>query len=429
MKAAAHHAPNAITQRLDKLSTLWQQFLSMPHARVCHWLINEDESSMMDAFVGTESEDGSDFFFELNTPFAKSDSHGQQLSNELSELIEGIRPALQDEGFTINWFSKHDYDRRNPALGFVHNINALPYGFDTEGVFVFCLKPTTITKDYEPWLMDAIEAQLDPRVRFLVIDKKENLVLDKLAKKYVGIVHTIQPELDMPAAMRQLAASGNPADPGVKYRKAFVELTQAAGRLDMTAVNRLAVLPLSIATENNWMPMQVAILAVKGNTLLNVKQYNEALQVYDQGYHLAAAGYAQGDEVGGTLTIQLLFSKATVFLSMKNFKEAADTYNQAAKRSEALKDYYQVMEAHRMEGFSYQQMSKPYEAWDAYQLAMACAEQLDTMTLENSTFPYVGQALMDLAQKLGKKQEYFDIDNKMTDYIGKDWKDKIAKKR
>ena len=114
---------------------------------------------------------------------------------------------------------------------------------------------------------------------------------------------------------------------------------------------------------------------------------------------------------------------------MKNFMEAADTYSQAAKRSEALKDYFQVMEARRMEGFSYQQMSKPYEAWDAYNLALLCAEQLDTMTLENSTFPYVGQALMDLAQKLGKKQEYFKIDETMIAYVGKNWKDNIAKKQ
>jgi tetratricopeptide (TPR) repeat protein len=432
MKATAGHAPNAITQRLDKLSTLWQQFLSMPNARVCRWLIEEDENAMMDTFIGIQSEDGRDFVFELNTPFTKSETYGQQLSDELSELIEGIRPALQAEGFLINWYSQHDYDRRNPALGFVQNINALPYGFETldeDVVFVFCIKPTTINKEYETWLMDAIEVRLDPRVRLLVIDRKDGIVLDKLAKKYTGIIHTIQPDLDMPAAIRQLAASGNPADPGVKFRKAFVELTQAAGKLNIDAVNKLAVLPLSIATENNWMPMQVAVQAVKGNTLLNVKRYNEALQVYDHAYHLAAAGYAQGDEVGGILTIQLLFAKATVFISMKNFKEAADTYNQAAQRSEALKDHFQMMEAHRMEGFSYQQMSKPYEAWDAYNLALLCAEQMDTMTLENSTFPYVGQALMDLAQKLGKKQEYFDIDNKMTDYIGKDWKDKIAKRR
>jgi tetratricopeptide (TPR) repeat protein len=406
--------------------------LSIPNARVCRWLVEEDENTMIDTFIGIQSEDGRDFVFELNSPFTKTETYGQQLSDELSELIEGIRPALQAEGFPINWYSQHDYDRRNHAFGFIQNINALPYGFETldeDVVFVFCIKPTTINKEYEPWLMDAIEARLDPRVRLLVIDRKDGIQLDKLAKKYTGIVHTIQPDLDMPAAIRQLAASGNPADPGVKFRKAFVELTQASGKLNMDAVNKLAVLPLSIATENNWMPMQVAVHAVKGNTLLNVKRYNEALQVYDHAYHLAAAGYAQGDEVGGILTIQLLFAKATVFISMKNFKEAADTYNQAAQRSEALKDYFQMMEAHRMEGFSYQQMSKPYEAWDAYNLALLCAEQMDTMTLENSTFPYVGQALMDLAQKLGKKQEYFDIDNKMSDYIGKDWKDKIVKRR
>ena len=443
MKVTAGHSPNAITQRLDKLSTLWQQFLSMPQARVCRWLIADDEASMMDTFIGVESEDSTDFIFELNAPFIKSDTYGQHLSEELSELIEGIRPALQAEGFVINWFSQYEYDRRNAALGFMDNINALPYGFDAalEGgntylsgrqaeleVFIFCIKPTAITKDYEMWLADAIEARIDPRVRLLLIDRKETMLLDKLAKKYQGIVHTIQPELDMPAAIRQLAATGNPSDPGVKFRKAFVELTQAATRADISAVNKLAVLPLSIATENNWMPMQVAVHAVKGNTFLNAKRYNEALQVYDHAYQLAAAGYAQGDEIGGILTIQLLFAKATVFISTKNFREAAETYSQAATRSEALKDYFQVMEARRMEGFCHQQLSKPYESWDAYNLALQCAEQLDTMTLENSTFPYVGQALLDLAQKLGKKDDYFKIDKTMIAYIGTDWKKKIPKK-
>jgi tetratricopeptide (TPR) repeat protein len=432
MKATAGHAPNAITQRLGKLSTLWQQFLSMPNARICRWLVAEDEMTMIDTFMSVESEEGKDFLFELNTPFTKADAYGKALSDELSELIEGIRPALNTEGFTINWVSKYEYDRRNAALGFIYNINALPYGFPedvTESIFVFYLKPNMYPKDYDVWLMDALESGIDPRVRLVIMDRKDAITFDKLSQKYAGLVHTLQPDLDMPSAIRQLAASGNPADPGVKFRKAMVDLTQAAGRNDVEAVNKLAVLPLNIASENNWGALQITVYAVQGNTLLNVKRYNESLQIYDRAYQLASALYAQGDETGGILTIQLLFSKAAVFISMKNFKEAADTYSQAAQRSDVLKDYYQVMEARRMEGFCYQQISKPYESWDAYQLALACAEQLDTLTLENSTFPYVGQALLDLAQKLGKKQEYFDIDNKMTDYIGKDWKDKIAKKR
>jgi tetratricopeptide (TPR) repeat protein len=435
MKIANHNSPNAITQRLDKLSALWQQFLVLPQAKVCRWFVEEDEMNMIDTFIGIESDESPHFIFELNSPITKAELYSRKLSEELSELIEGIRPDLQAEGFPINWYAQYEHDRRNTALGFIQNINTLPYGFnipknpaETEGVFVFYLKPPILNKEFEIWLDDVLHVPIDGHIRFIIVERKDAAVLDKFSNKYTGIVHTIQPQLDMPAALRQLAAAGNPADPGVKYRKAFVELSQAAARLDIDAVNKLSVTPLSIATENNWMPMQVAVYALKGNTLLNVKRYNEALQVYEQAYHLAAASYAQGDEVGGILTVQLLFGKATVYISMKNFKEAAEIYHQAAQRCEVLKDYFQVMEARRMQGFSYQQMSKPYEAWDAYHLALNCAEQLDTMTLENSTFPYIGQALMDLAEKLGKKQDYFRIEETMKSYIGEKWKDKILKR-
>ena len=77
------------------MSTLWQQFLTLPNARVCRWLIEEDETAIIDTFINIESEDNKDFIFELNTPFSKPDTYGQLLSDELSELIEGIRPDIQ----------------------------------------------------------------------------------------------------------------------------------------------------------------------------------------------------------------------------------------------------------------------------------------------------------------------------------------------
>lgn len=434
MKATTPHSPNAITQRLDKLSTLWQQFLALPNARVCRWLIEEDEYTLINHIFNNDRDEDINIVFEFYSPFIKIESYGKELSKELEIRIELVKEELEKLGHILNWSSNHIEDENNHAFGFINNFSSVIYSIDQLKVnydwITIILKPTTINKNLEAWLMDVLEYDLHPKLKLMVIDRKDMVIFDKLVKTHGQLIHTIKPNLDMPSAARQMAmSSGNPNEPGVKFRNAFMDLTQAAGKLDINKVLKIETIPLSIARQNGWGALEICVIAIKGNTYLGLQKYDEALQTYDNALQLATSLHNKGDTEGSALVVQMLFSRGSTNMCSNKLEEAASDYNLAAQWCEYNQSFFQKMEAHRMEGYCLQQKGKSLDSWAAYQEALNTGEKLDEPLRLNSTLPYIGQALLDLAQRLGKKKEYFEVQEKMNYLVGNGWENLVEKRK
>ncbi len=422
---------NAITLRLDKLLGQWAEFSQLPQARIGRWLVASDEPQMIDVFYETEStENGElpDLFLKFETPFTNVQQYGHDLFTTLRQMIDDDREAMREEGITLN-FQPLPVDRNLPGtLLFLNNLANLAGSIeDLEGKLVAFLSPdkNDNIKQWKQWLIEAIELGIPANLRIMVVDAESQPVFDELAQQYPEHCITLQPNLDMASAMKQLASVGNPGDPSVQFRQAFLALTQAAGTGNLKEVQQLASKALNIAEKQNWLPMQVTVLATLGGTYLGAQQFDQAFDIYGKGLQVAKQAWEAGEPSGGKLAIQAYFSQGATMIAAKKYPDAAAVYEQAVPVAEKIPDYFNLMEAWRMAGYCHEVSKKYEQAWDCNHLALDAGEKLDEETRASSALPYVGQALQRLAKKMGRSKEQAAIFHRMADLVGENWQDKL----
>ena len=76
-----HPDPNLpIALRYQMLVAYWESFMGKTRARICHWLIQDDERQMIDQFIQMEElfqGRTHQLFFQFNTPFDNQEEYGQ----------------------------------------------------------------------------------------------------------------------------------------------------------------------------------------------------------------------------------------------------------------------------------------------------------------------------------------------------------------
>jgi hypothetical protein len=424
---------NPITQRIDAMVHLWERFREQPEARVCRWVIAPDEKQMVDAFLETsylEQNPLPDLFLPFYTPFTDSADYARGLMEELRANLENDQKALEEAGIQISWRpAQQKEEEEADAAWFLRNLNRLAeqYPLPEEGYLVAVLLPPVAEKPYGKWLLKAVRAGIPARLRLLVLDQASAETLAVFAAKSPLQVHSTTLDLDMPTAMRQLASVGNPADPGVKFRKAFLNLAQAASAKDLAAVQRLEVLPLAIAREQGWAPMEIAVHGLVASAYIGLNQLPEAVGRYDLGLQLAQKAYATGDKSALTLAVQALSCKGSVHLSQKAYEDAANAFAAAAPLAQEAGDFFQVMEAKRMHGYCLEKSGELAAAFEVEEEGLMAAAKVEESIRQNSTLPYLGQSLLELAYRLGYKDQYAEIEEKMTTLAGPDWPNKLPK--
>lgn len=433
---ASSSKANPITQRIDAMVHLWERFREQPGARVCRWVITPDEKQMVDAFLESsylEQNPLPDFFLPFYTPFTGPSTYAEGLLEELRQNLENDRSVLEEAGIQISWQpgQREEEEEEVDGVYFFRNLLqvAQQYPLPEDGYLVAVLLPPVAEKQYGKWLLKAVRAGIPTRLRLLVLDQVGAETLSVFAAKCPQQVLSTTLDLDMPNAMRQLVSAGNPADPGVKFRKAFLDLAQAASAKDLGAVQRLEVLPLSIAREQGWAPMEIAVQGLVASAYIGLNKLPEAVGRYNLALQLAQKAYASGEKSCLILAVQALSSKGSVYLSQKAYEDAADAFASAAALAREAGDFFQVMEAKRMHGFCLEKSGDWVSAFEVEQEGLEAAANLEESIRNNSTLPYLGQSLLELAYRLGYKDQYAGIEEKMADLAGPDWQSKLPKSK
>jgi hypothetical protein len=419
---------NAITQRLQKVRQQWDSF-ARTRAEVMCWEVAEDERPLIEAFADVEnSEDGvfPDFFIKFGAPFERADTYAAALAGEFKAFLADEAEALREEGIHYSF----SFPRRIEGAGVLWEAlsafaAAIP-GFT--GRVVVYLAPAYVKsrRPWEGWLLESLEAPLPAGVCLLVTHGGE---LSGLAAAYPLRVHAATAALDMPGALRELAAAGNPKDPGVRFRTLFVELNQAAGRKDLAQVHKTGQKALHLVRgQAGWEHLEVAVLLAVASSLLGARQPGDALAHNERAVECARRAYEGKHPAGTALLIQALFFKGATLLAAKAYEAAALTYEAIVPyaREDGNGAFHQV-EACRMAGFAHTKSGNPQGAWACNWSALEAAATLDAAVRQNSTLPYVGQALLELSGTLGYFEQEEVVRQRMVAYVGPDWEKKTAK--
>lgn len=428
---------NPITERIERLQLNWQSFTESEDSIISRWLIEPDELQMIDLFYELEnSEHGRlpDLFLRFQTPLNSLSTYDESLWNELNSIIEGSSSVFQEEEITLDWGQLNGNSSGNDSSSFLNKLHAFKEQIPSlSGNIVAYLSPSEFSnvQEWEKWLSESIREGIPEGIRIMLVDDIHQPVFESLSQQFPQEVMTIQPALDMSSALQQLAAAGDPTNPGVQFRQLFLTLSQAASKQQWTKLEQLGQKTRGLARQEAWPDMEIAVLQLMGSTYLGANRIEQSLKMYQDAKAIAENAYKTNNPIGGKLLIQVLFSRAAAYLNQKNYDHTIVDYKTAAIVAEDIKDYFSLLEAHRMTAYCLEQQKQFPEAWEINQKGILAAEflmQEDEDTCRGSAVPYVGEAMLRLAKKLGKMEMEPMIREKMEFLVGDHWGNQIAPK-
>lgn len=457
---------NAITRRVEHIQNIWDKFRNVPDARLCRWLVVQDERPMIETFYQVNAAGSSttpDLFIRLQTPFLHLQTYGKALSEELHNIIETERAELAAEKMPLSWHSTHTDDPKNPTVGFLRNFFQLADSLDLDAFVVAYLAPTAIEgkANWEKWWAAATELNLPPKIRLMTLDTEGAEMLDKLAKQQPQKIMTFKPNLNMPDAMRELMNEfGDQNDKGTHFKKAFFELTQCVGKRDADGMKLYAEKAIGIARKMGYPHLEIAVLCTAANGFMTDGKLQTALKTYDEALRVAQTAKSQPlikempdlkpqkgeDNIFEQLTIQILFSKGAAFVGTRppQYQSGFEVYQQAdaiLKQMISAKEkptgevdfenggllLLHRLEALRMCGHCLEGLGQQQKALEIYAQAVKISENLTDDIRKGTTLNFIGQAMLTICKTLVLKQEYKLIADKMTVLLGEEWEKTLPK--
>lgn len=358
---------NPIQQRIDLICEKWEDAKIYKDARIVRIVCQADEEEMVDTFytymIGTDTPIA-DIAFHFEASCGDLKQFGTLLLTELEEIMDIWNNSQKDDRIDyvpVNWKPNDSLQKdKNTAAMFVDNFNRLakelklPEGLFAVAIFKGALKD----KNFIAWLQDAVKLRISPKVKFLIHDTVTDPRFAGVASALPPTMAAIPLNLNMPKAMEQVAAMGDPKDPGTTYRMVFMKMINAMGAQDESEAEKYGRECITMATENlskdpYWIMQVVVVNIALGNDKIRYKKKKETLDFADKAVEAATASkeYFENSVTASMLSQGLMF-RATVLFMHGNWNEAYSDF------STAFKIYYKggnislAIEASRMAGQS-----------------------------------------------------------------------------
>ena len=291
---------NAIHKRLDELTDVWVQFTENENGRLFKFIEDDENADLIEAFVSYHQEVNSglaDLFLRFENPFVDPRIFGKTLQNALVEIYQHkeFKEMMQEGGVASDWIPPVAQRRENDYVNFANCCKSFfNYHKDDLDHLVLVLTPSEIElpKDWRNWLFNLIDMTYSKEVRFIVIDKANAPILDSVPTKLTEKVVTHHPFINMMEILEELAADGDPNNPGVQFRKCFVGIGKAAADKDEQRIKAEAQKGLQIVDQQEWYPLKVTLYMALGGAYMALQKPEDSLNSYRKARE--AAGLSDG---------------------------------------------------------------------------------------------------------------------------------------
>jgi hypothetical protein len=391
---------NPIQQRIELICEKWEESKRHRHARIVRMQCQPDETDMVETFYTYMIANDTpvlDIAFHFDSPCSDLKSFSESLLKELEEVIDIWNTSQKPEQLpfvAVNW--KPDYSMmsaKNAAFLFVSNFNSLAKELNLQpGLLTVAIFKMVPNAKLLVWLKQAIEAGISPDVKFLVYDSISEPSFDKLARNRDLPVYTIPINLNMPKAMEQIAAMGDPNDPGTAYRAVFMKMINAMGVQNEAEAEKCGFECVAIANQHlgkdpYWVMQIVMVYIALGNDKIRYKKKKETLAYADKAVETAVASQQYfANDTASSLLAQALMFRATVLFVQGKYGAAFNDYSVAFDVYQKQKNTVMATEACRMAGLSAFKESQQLKGIKILSEGARLGRNLDPQTARASTF-------------------------------------------
>ncbi len=441
-------APNPIEKRLERMREQWDVFISDPEARLLCWQGDPDELRMVEVFEQVESSEASEtpeMFLRLHAAFAEPAGYGFALAREIQEQYAEVKAAVEADrqqgltafdGLTFDWNcpepTSDETDRKyliRVAADYLrHHAQVIDH-------VILWLTPREVsdTDAWQRWLFHLLEKDgLPEGARILVVDSLPAPSLDWLQATDSPKIHFEPLQLNMKGAAQETAEAAEGEGPGHEFRKVFTALTAAAGEGDLPKTQSLGDKAMELTRAQNWPQLEFGVWLVLSAAYFGKKQSDKAFQGY-QGAEKAALKLKDTPEndmssSAEKFQVQARFGQAAVLIEQQRWAEAALLYEETAPIAQSAGDTLMLLECWRMAAYAYERVKQWDKALEGGRQAVAVGESMTPEQRKHSTLAYAGEGLLRVARPDDAYTLGYQIEEKMRELLGPDWRETTEKK-
>ncbi|MEO6720591.1 MAG: tetratricopeptide repeat protein [Ferruginibacter sp.] len=428
---------NPIHQRIELLTEKWEVVIKNPDVSVVRINGRDNEKEMVDTFytylLGVDT-DNHDIPIIFNSVYHSDEQYSKALLAELEEMIETWNDSDKSNVDVImdqlDW--KPDYNLKksgNPAFLFIQNINTLAAFLKLpEGIHLVAILRVSVLdiKGMTRWLNFVLNAGVVPKVKLMIDDTFSHPHFQSFAENNPGEVATLVPDLNMDKAMQQLAAMGNPNDPGVQFRKAFTALMQAIEQRKEKDAGKFGAECIQIANSNlktnpYWIGQVIAVNAALANDQVGYRNFKKAIEFSTKGVEASekAKEIIPDEYIHRKFIAQAIMLRGSLYAASKEWIKAIEDFTAAANHYVYTNDMILAMEAYRMAGYSYNKAGDRDAACNILTEALAVSGTISPDMIRYTTFAGIIEHLFEI-----NNQKYIsnrDLEEIAIEVYGDDW--------
>jgi tetratricopeptide (TPR) repeat protein len=430
---------NPIQQRIDWLAEKWLAATSRATTKAVLIRAGKDEEDMVEAFfdylLGLDT-DLNDIAIHFETPLNDMEAFGAELISELEAYVTQWNNSNKSVDFPfepIVWKAdRAPVPGRNPAALFVKNLNSLAGALELDDDYR--LVPVMMMHNNRAalcckWISYMLEAGLAATIKMGITDSIREPLYDEALRKHGDKIAVVHPRLDMPNAMVQIAAMGDPNDPGTGYRISFMKMCHAISARKKSEVQGHATRCLEIANKHidrdpYWITQILTVYFALSNDQVGYKDFRKALDYVSKAVVVAHSGE-------GTLANEMAFRnigqthlyRGSLCCQQKEWNKAIQDFEVSASYYGRCDDFIMQIEALRMAGYAAKKGTSSGRAAIYLSAGARLGAKISPAMAEASSYPLLLKDLLKVNYSSQIRAE--ELDGIVSRLLGDSWRDVI----
>lgn len=434
------HPHNPVMQRLGEMAGRWRQEVS-PRHRLIRWMLRPEDSRMYEGFCRLEaSPHGSldNLFLFFYTSFLSAEEYSHALIGHwLQEYDENTEQKAQlaakdVKGPKGEWYTSHfrtafvakDYAACDALLPeMIHSYREWLGMPQTPVVLALLPRQFNGPAAFNAWLKTWMRQPQPEHTQLLLFDHLQGNFWGETFDQHPETSCTLQHDLRMEQAIREIASAGAATDPTAAFRQCLFEMGDAAANRNRPRLQDWGEKALALGKKTGDDTLLATAYISYAGMLFPFKTHDKIDSLLDNGLQLCIAGAAKGQEGQEglkSLLLQYYAYKGSHCQLRKQRKEALVWFMRMGEEarafgywSQALSAYYKVFVFARYKHFEEEKEKSVIRA-------MQLTDKLSLEEITSSEYPFLALAYTRL-----KSEDALPVEEKMLEVFGPRWQDTV----
>lgn len=424
---------NPVAKQFEKLDEQWQEFLDSDKP-VFHWKIPADSYQLLNSWVKLKEsfdEKNPDLFAHIALPFSDTEKFAWDVAFEFNGMIkDGLDDSIPEGGEDCTWHAPNPQNMQN---GFDMLLASAMVVLDEFGdcleSLTMVIAPTPIKESeaYTRWWqrigeINTVYKDWPEKLKLLVFDHARQPFLQPVADTYSDFFYSVVASVDYTGALNKVLDEADDGSDAAKVRKNLFEMQNAIAESNGEKLKNSRKIALPLAKGNGWFDIATTINLTCAAGLMSWKHYDSALKEYANAQSNATRGRQENIPGCEKLLLLGLLNESTCLYLKGDLLPAAERYETTAQLANEIQDDWTELEAWRMGSFCCEQAGQKQRAWSLATRALELGRGLESEKREQTTLPFVGQAMLRMSPNSNVERE---VDDAMIELLGKDWQENI----